>query len=325
LADRADVIDRRTLLGSALAATALPALAQTPDTIPWPPREGFRLWPGAPPGAEATLPRFDPEMRGDPGRRELQLRGVATPTVYVFRPAKPNGIGLLSAPGGGYEFLAASNEGLAPAAMFCAMGYTVFVLVYRLPAEGWQHRSDVPLQDAQRAMRLIRARARDYGIDPARIGVIGFSAGGHVAASLATAYEEPVYPIADAADRQPARPDFAGLIYAVTTLREPYTHQGSRDNLLGAAPSSGLVDRRSPSLHVDPRTPPSFALHALDDRVVPPECSIEWLAACRAHNRPVEAHFIQRGGHGFGVGLARSDPGADWPILFDRWIGGILG
>lgn len=321
------MIDRRALISSALAAGALPAfsgLAQTSDTIAWPPREGFRLWPSAPPGTEAVLPRFDPEMRGEPGHRELQLRGVATPMVYVFRPATPNGIGLLAVPGGGYEFLAASNEGLAVAEAFRAMGYTVFVLIYRLPAEGWRDRSDVPLQDAQRAMRLIRARAHDYGVDPSRVGVVGFSAGGHVAGSLATAYDEKVYPVADAADRLPARPDFAGLIYAVTTLRLPYTHQGSRDNLLGPSPSPALVDRRSPTLNVDPQTPPSFALHALDDTVVPPECSLEWLAACRAHKLPVEAHFIQRGGHGFGVHLAPSNPGSLWPNVFHRWIGEII-
>lgn len=313
------MIDRRTFVAATLAAGAAPAPAAADGSITWPPREGFALWPGRPP--EATrLPRFDPEMRGDPGRRELQLRGIATPMVYVFRPARPNGIGLLVMPGGGYEFLAASNEGLNVAERFRAAGYTVFVLIYRLPAEGWERQFDVPLQDAQRAIRIVKAGAADYRIDPDRIGIVGFSAGGHLAASLTTAHQEQVYPPLDAADHLSARPAFSGLAYAVTDLRLPYTHQGSRDHLLGPKPSDALVARRSPVLHVGPDTPPCFLLHALDDVIVPPECSLEWLAACRTHKVPVEAHFIERGNHGFGVGLPQSNTGALWPALFDRWI-----
>ncbi len=278
------------------------------------------LWPGDPPGVASPPPRPDSEMRGDPGRREIQLRGVATPMLYVFRPARPSGVALLAAPGGGYEFLAASNEGLHVAETLRALGYTVFVLIYRLPAEGWADRADVPLQGAQRAIRLIRAGAVDYGIDPGRVGIVGFSAGGHVAASLAVGAGERVYAPVDDADRLPVRPDFAGLLYAVTTLRAPETHQGSRDHLLGPDPSSALVDRRSPVLHVDARTPPSFLLHALDDTIVPPACSLDWLAACRAAGVPVEAHLIERGGHGFGTGLPPANPGSLWPALFDRWI-----
>jgi acetyl esterase/lipase len=320
------MIDRRTLLGAAAATgIAAPLMAQQPAMPAWPPKEGVRLWPGRPPGASAMLPKPDIQLHGTAAQPDLQLRGVAEPMFYVLRPKRSNGIGLLAMPGGGYAYEAVSHEGLDIAARFCPSGYTVFVLAYRLPGEGWAHRSDVPLQDAQRAMRLIRARAHDYGIDPVRVGVVGFSAGGHVASSLATAYDEQVYPSVDAADRLSPRPDFTGLIYAVTTLRLPYTHQGSRDNLLGAAPSPALVDQRSPLLHINSRTPPSFVLHALDDTVVPPECGIAWLAACRADNVPVEAHFIQQGGHGFGVSLATANPGSCWPSLFDRWIGGIKG
>jgi acetyl esterase/lipase len=320
------MIDRRTLLGAAaVAGIAAPLLAQQPATPAWPPKEGIRLWQGDPPGMGAMPPKQDIQLYGTAAQPDLQLRGVAEPMLYVLRSARPNGIGLLVIPGGGYAYEAVSHEGLDVAARFRPLGYTIFLLAYRLPGEGWAHRSDVPLQDAQRATRLIRARAHDYGIDPARVGVVGFSAGGHVASSLATAYDEQVYLPVDAADQQSSRPDFAGLIYAVTTLRKPYTHQGSRDNLLGAAPSPELVDHRSPLLHVNSHTPPTFVLHALDDTVVPPECSIEWLAACRANRVPVEAHFIQRGGHGFGVSLASANPGSYWPNLFDRWIGGIRG
>jgi acetyl esterase/lipase len=319
------MIDRRTLLGSAVAAgVAAPLLGAPPAMPAWPPQEAVRLWPGRPPGAGASLPRPDLQLHGTAAQPDLQLRGVTEPMLYVLRPARPNGIGLLTIPGGGYAYEAVSHEGLDVAARFGALGYTIFLLAYRLPGEGWQRRSDVPLQDAQRAMRLIRAGAPGYGVDSARIGVLGFSAGGHLAASLATAYGEPVYAQVDAADRLPARPDAAGLIYAVTTLRLPGTHPGSRDLLLGPNPSPALVDQRSPALHVDARTPPCFLLHALDDMVVPPSCSESWLAACRAQRVAVEAHLIERGGHGFGVGLPDANPGALWPLLFDRWIRGVL-
>ena len=318
------MIDRRTLLGTAIAAgVAVPSLAQPPMPA-WPPQEGVRLWPGRPPGAGTMLPRPDLQLHGTAAQPDLQVRGVAEPMLYVLRPERPNGIGLLTIPGGGYAYEAVSHEGLEVAARFNALGYTVFLLAYRLPGEGWQHRSDVPLQDAQRAIRLIRAGARRYGINPARIGVLGFSAGGHLAASLTTAYGETVYAPVDAADRLPARPDLSGLIYAVTTLRLPGTHPGSRALLLGPDPSPQLVDHRSPVLHVDARTPPCFLLHAFDDDVVPPSCSEQWLTACQAQGVPVEAHLIRSGGHGFGVGLPDANPGSLWPLLFDRWARGVL-
>jgi acetyl esterase/lipase len=286
---------------------------------PWPPKEAVRLWPGRPPGAGVTLPKPDLQLHGTAAQPDLQLRGIAEPMLYVLRPARPNGIGLLTIPGGGYAYEAVSHEGLDVAARFNALDYTIFLLAYRLPGEGWQHRSDVPLQDAQRAIRLIRADARGYGVDPARVGVLGFSAGGHLAASLTTAYGETVHAPIDAADHLSARPAFSGLMYAVTTLRLPDTHRGSRDLLLGPDLSPALVDHRSPVLHIDARTPPCFLLHAFDDAVVPPSCSEQWLAACRAQSVPVEAHLIRAGGHGFGVGLPDASPGSLWPQLFDRW------
>lgn len=319
------MIDRRTLLGATVAAgVAAPLLAQPPAMPAWPPKEAIRLWPGRPPGAGATLPKPDLQLHGTMAQPDLQLRGVAEPMLYVLRPARPNGIGLLTIPGGGYAYEAVSHEGLDVAARFNALGYTIFLLAYRLPGEGWQHRADVPLQDAQRAIRLIRADARGYGVDPSRIGVLGFSAGGHLAASLTTAYGETVHAPIDAADRLPARPDFSGLMYAVTSLRLPDTHPGTRALLLGPDPSSALVDHRSPVLHVDARTPPCFLLHAFDDTVVPPSCSEQWLAACRAQKVPVEAHLIRVGGHGFGVGLPDANPGSLWPLLFDRWARGVI-
>ena len=141
-------------------------------------------------------------MNNSPPNRELSIRGVPMPEVHVFRAAKPDGSALLSVPGGGYGFLAVQNEGIDVADRFNAERTTVFVLTYRLPTEGWANRAQVPLQDAQRAMRLIRARAADLRIDPARLGVLGFSAGGHLAADLAVSFEQRIYAPVDAADRQ---------------------------------------------------------------------------------------------------------------------------
>lgn len=217
-------IDRRTLIGLTLSAGLLPGRAPAqwgdpatpavgdPDAPAWPSREMYRLWPKRAPGTPAKLPEPNPTMNGPRGARELWLRGIAEPQLHVFRPAKPDGSALLTLPGGGYQFLSVQNEGLDAAQRFNALGTTMFVLAYRLPGEGWANRHLVPLQDAQRAMRLIRSRAAEFHVDPARLGVLGFSAGGHLAADLATAYREQIYAAVDAADRLSARPNFVGLV-----------------------------------------------------------------------------------------------------------------
>ena len=327
-------IGRRTLLGGALGVGMLTAAAASaqgwgdpptpaatdPDAPFWPSRERLKLWPKSPPGAPSTPIVANPTMNGPKGGRELWLRGVAVPEVHVFRPARPDGSALLSLPGGGYQFLSVQNEGLDVAQHFNAGGTTVFVLTYRLPGEGWSNRGAVALQDAQRAMRLIRANARDLRIDAARLGVVGFSAGGHLATDLSVAYEERVYEPIDAADRLSARPAFSGLVYPVTTLRARGPNSRSMDGILGANPPAAQVDARSPVIHVTRQTPPSFLVHAVDDPVVPLENSLDWLAACRANGVACDAHIFAEGGHGFGLHLARDLPGSRWPELFGLWF-----
>lgn len=325
-------IDRRALLaglGAGLVAasaakaqqwgdTPTPA-AGDPNAPVWPAKEHYRLWPRAQPGAPAKLPTPNPTMNGPKGGRELWLRGVPHAEIHVFRPAKPDGSALLSMPGGGYGFLSVQNEGLDVAQHFNALGTTVFVLVYRLPGEGWANRHLVALQDAQRAMRFIRARAGEFNIDPARLGVLGFSAGGHLAADLAVAYDERIYDPVDAADRLSARPAFAGLVYPVTTLR-PRNGNSRSSSMLAPDLSPAIIEARSPVLHVTAQTPPSFLVHSLDDPIVPLENSLEWLAASRASKVPVEAHFFTGGGHGYGLHLPKDVSGAMWPDLFARWM-----
>src|SRR5438309_411512 len=201
-------IARRTLLGGGIALLAGSAAAQSgptpaagaPDAPLFPPRERFPLWPGKPPGAPAKPIAPNWTMNNSPPNRELWIRGVPSPEVHVYRPARPDGSSLLVLPGGGYEFLSVQNEGLDPAERFNAERTTVFVLTYRLPVEGWSNRSQVALQDAQRAMRLIRSRAREFGIRPDNLGVLGFSAGGHLAADLAVGHTGRLYEPVDEAD-----------------------------------------------------------------------------------------------------------------------------
>jgi acetyl esterase/lipase len=323
--------DRRAFLAgsvAALAATAAqaqdyqaPAVVATgPNPPHWPAKERFVLWPGLPPGAPSPLPRAEWTMSGDATYRQLWIKGITVPEVNVFRPARGDGSAILAIPGGGYSFLAVQNEGIDVAGFFNAHRTTVFVLSYRLPDEGWANRHLVPLQDAQRAMRLIRARATEFKIDPNRLGVLGFSAGGHLAADLSVSYYERVYAAVDAADRQSARPAFAGLIYPVATLDPDATHGDSRDNLMGKPAAPELIAARSPQNHVNSATPPSFLVHAFDDGLVPIENSMRWIAAARAAKVPVEAHLLAEGGHGFGLHLPHDNPGSRWPDLFALWM-----
>jgi len=324
------MLDRRhfILAAGALPLSALVARASfaaaAPLSMPAPPKrlpkswaraEVLALWKDPAPGHEGF---HRAELQ--PGSPEVFLVNVESPDLHVFRPRKPNGRALLVIPGGAYKFVSVANEGAAMAERLCPLGYTVFVLTYRLPGEGWAARSDVPLQDAQRAMRLIRSRAAHYGIDAATVGAMGFSAGGHLAASLAVGHAEAVYEARDDADALPARPHSTALIYPVVTMDSRWTHALSRSLLLGDAPADELVAKRSPNLHVDAQTPPVFIAHAMDDQAVPVENSLLMLEALRAAGTPVEAHLLQEGGHAFGTGHPGT-PSAFWIDLYASWLG----
>lgn len=302
---------------AAVAAAATLSIPAPPQHLPaaWARAEVLTLWTGPAPGHEgfhrAELPPASPEVF---------LENVESPDLHVFRPQRSKRRGLLVIPGGAYKFVSVANEGVAMAERLCPLGYTVFVLTYRLPGEGWGGRSDVPLQDAQRAMRIIRSRAARYSIDPATVGAMGFSAGGHLAASLAVGHAEHVYEARDEVDALPARPHSAALIYPVITMDNRWTHGLSRTQLLGDAPSEERVALRSPNLHIDAQTPPVFIAHAMDDRAVPVENSFLMLEALRAEGRPVEAHLLQEGGHAFGTGHPGT-PSALWVDLYASWLG----
>ncbi|WP_240320783.1 alpha/beta hydrolase [Sphingomonas crusticola] len=296
------------------AASASVGVAAGP--VPGDPTEILPLWPALPPGAPATLPpeRFiERATAGQPHDRYAEQ--IARPTITVFRPQRPNGNAVLLVPGGGYHLVVTDKEGYETARWLNARGITAFVLRYRLPGGGWAHRADVPLQDAQRAIRLVRAHAAGFQINPERVAVMGFSAGGHVAASLAVRHAASVYEPVDAADRLSARPDVAALLYPVISMGE-HAHPGSRDELLGKAPAAADVAAYSPDRTVGAGTPPTILVHAVDDDVVPVENSLAMFGALRAAHIPAELHVFEKGGHGFGLRLPQTNSAARWPDLF---------
>ncbi|MGN7930334.1 alpha/beta hydrolase [Sphingopyxis sp. 22461] len=318
-----EALDRRTLLrlasGTALAMGASRALAAPPAPIDvaqiWPGRELVRLWPGAAPGTPARLPPFRIEDRGTPTFLNRVVTGIRDPAMIVCRPARPNGTAILLMPGGGYGVEYVDNDGLREADYWTARGITAFILVYRLPGEGWVRHSDVPLQDAQRALRLIRAHADDYRIASDRIMLLGSSAGGHLAGSLATRFGEDVYSPVDAADRRSARPDLAALLYPVISMQADITHPGSRAALIGADARPSLADRYSVDRRIAADTPPMFLVAAGDDDIVPVENSILAYRAMLARGRSVSMHLFETGGHGFGPNLPAASPASRWPDL----------
>lgn len=315
-------LNRRTALGlAALAATPRPVSGMIPVSrvAPPDPVEIIRLWPdGAPGGERVTVTPQVTERSTDPAFHDRFARYTTDPILSVLRPARPNGASLLLIPGGGYRWAVVDKEGLDCARVFAAAGVTCFVLRYRLPADGWAAGPDAPLQDAQRALRLVRSQAAAHGLDPARVAVLGASAGGHLAGML-TARADPTYAPVDAADAASHRPDLSILLYPVATMGDPHVHAGSRRELLGETPSAEAVARYSLERMDWTGRPPIFLLHAMDDAAVPVENSLQLLTALKAAGVPAEAHLFQEGGHGFGVRLIEGKPAAVWPALALAW------
>ncbi len=311
---------RETLVaGLATGLMSSAARAAVPGTWPAFPAEEIPLWPGSPPGAPSVLPVEQVIETGNARRPGRMVKGIARPRMKVFRPSRPNGAALLVTPGGGYSVIVIDVEGYEVGPWLSERGWTVFVLYYRLPGEGWANRADVPLADAQRAMRLIRSRAAQYGFDPNKVGALGFSAGGHVCADLATRYGAKVYDPVDAADQLSARPAIAAPIYAVQSMSMPLAHGGSRDMLLGSNPSPEMQRAHSPAHNVTAATPPCFLAHAEDDTVVSVENTVEMRAALKAAGVTVETHLFTAGGHGLGLPGPAGEPARRWKEMFVTW------
>ena len=278
------------------------------------------LWPGPPPGGEGVSLKETVVERDNPyGLLDRAAHNVMRPTLSVFRAARPDGSAILIIPGGGYSWVVIDKEGYEGARWFSREGATVYVLRHRLPHQGWTAGPDTPLQDAQRAIRLIRSRAQVDGIDPKRVMVMGFSAGGHVAGSLATRFGASVYEPRDAADELSARPDAAVLIYPVVTMKQGPAHPGSRRNLLGETPSDTQVAKYSLETLPPADTPPTFLLHAADDASVPVENALLLFSALKAAKVPASLHVFETGGHGFGLRGLDNDPRRVWPEMVMDW------
>jgi acetyl esterase/lipase len=312
-------MDRRSalVLGTALlvssrasAQSNLPLLGtdNMPDS-----KEMLALWPQKPPGETGKARKLTiTERSRDPARyHDRAATGISTPDLTVYRPEKPDGSALLLMPGGGYDHVTTDKEGADVAREFARSGITSFVLRYRLPPERWNDSQDAPLQDAQRAMRLIRARAAQYSIDPARLGVMGFSAGGHLAATMATRGPDvKAYDAVDEADAQDCRPNFAGLIYAGVMM-------GGRN--IEPNPTPEQILARAPLHHVSNTVPPSFLCQNIDDPQVPVANLVLFFEALRKAGVPCELHLFEKGGHGFGIRGALDTPTSAWARLFVAW------
>ena len=308
--------DRRQVIAGALAAMLpLPALAQGAT-------ERFSLWPKAPPGGEGRG-IVDQWVKRSPtgGADDIAWPHVGVPMLTVVRPVKPNGAAVLICPGGGYARVAVGRTGGGIARDFAARGVTAFEMLYRLPHDGWAAGPDVALQDAQRAMRVIRAGATRFGIDAKRVAVAGFSAGGHVAARLAARAAARVYDPVDAADTLSARPDVAGLFFPVITMLDDGVHAQSRRELLGThAGDAGWQRRYSAQIDLPADMPPTFVAANADDPVVPARNAVLMWEALHAARVPTELMIFERGGHGPPTPHRNGTP-VPWMDLFTAWAG----
>jgi acetyl esterase/lipase len=275
-----------------------------------------------PPALQADEPAPDaapvellwPKGAPDAAGTELQDK----PSLTIFRPAegKANGAAVIICPGGGYGHLAIGHEGKEVGAWLNSLGVTAFMLTYRLAP---RYRHPAPIQDAQRAIRLVRSRAEEWKLDPQRIGIMGFSAGGHLASTAGTHFDAGNPEATDPIDKVSCRPDLMILCYPVISLVSPYTHVGSRNNLLGMNADTKALEALSNERHVTRDTPPTFLFHTAADTGVPPENSIIFFMALRARGVPAEMHIYEQGKHG--VGLATKDPVlSSWPRRCAAWM-----
>ncbi len=275
------------------------------------------VWSSGIPGA-IDNPEYHQQEMSKGNDQSSRISKVTDPVIEVFLPPEDlaNGTAVLVCPGGGYAMLAIGHEGRDVAEWFNNMGVAAFVLQYRLPSDAiMKDKSIGPLQDAQEAMRILRRNSGKWHIDPGKIGVMGFSAGGHLASTASTHYMDRVY----ADDGTTARPDFSILIYPVISMDTEITHIGSRNNLIGEHPSAELAKRFSNELQITGETPPAFLVHSSDDTAVPVENSIRYYLGLKNHKVPAEMHVYTNGGHGYGMGRSQNTE-SSWPGALKRWM-----
>lgn len=296
----------RLLLLTLCASTAM-AAAEIPSVI--------RLWPGAAPGSERlTMTEKITERSKNPARPDRIYTRIIEPSLTVHVPAHPNGVAVIVAPGGGYARIVIDKEGPDTSAWLNGLGVTAFVLKYRLPGEGHERGYDAPLEDAQRAVRVVRAHASEWGLDPNRIGFVGYSAGGHLGVSLTFYFDRNVYAPVDAADSLSARPDFSILGYAIAG-----GHGVRPASLDGLRPEVRILWEYPAAARPGMQYPPTFIFQADDDPTVSPDNAARIYLALKQAHTSAELHIFKRGGHGFGI-RGTSGPNSHWPELCAEWM-----
>lgn len=324
-----DIKRRYWLMGAAAATSGLSlslslsaaqggtkTAAPKTDTLPLP-VTSVPLWPSPPAGrTDPGLKEVVEQTSDDPKASSRRLKGISQPRMDVFPAKNPNGGAVLIIPGGGFGWNYYEKEGYRVTRFLTAAGYSCFVLFYRLANDGWDAPADVGLADAQRAMRLIRQDHAAYKIDPERIGVMGFSAGGFIAASLATRHAAKTYAPVDAADALSARPALAAPLYPVQSLTPGVAYEGLAPSLFGGRSDEETARAYVPARHVDATTPPMFLAHSEDDGLVPVGNTLELRDALAAKHIQVETHLFAKGGHGWGPEPDPALPCHLWPQMF---------
>jgi acetyl esterase/lipase len=267
--------------------------------------------PNSKPGPDEEKSKTD-----DKGRISLSLVSRPAITVYLPPAATATGTGVIVVPGGGYHHQAATHEGSDVAKKFNDMGVAAFVLKYRLPSDATMINKTIgPLQDAQRAIQLVREHAKEWGLDKDRIGIMGFSAGGHLASTAGTHFN---HAYINAGKKANLRPDFMILIYPVISFADSICHKGSKENLLGKNPSPEMVQLFSNELQVTKKTPPTYLVHSEDDSTVKVQNMLLFATALQKHKVPFDFYLYDKGGHGYGLNNPTSD--VKWMDNVQEWM-----
>ncbi|MFC2112434.1 alpha/beta hydrolase [Bacteroidota bacterium] len=276
----------------------------------------LKVWPGNIPGSIDNATYIENSEQRDNSNNWITNVSDPAIDVYLATGEEATGVAIVICPGGAYSGLAVGHEGRDVAEWLIEQGITGVVLKYRLPSdEIMEDKSIGPLQDVQEAVRIVRRNAAKWNLDTQRIGVMGFSAGGHLASTASTHFNDMVYD----SDEISARPDFSILVYPVILMDDEITHMGSRNNLLGTQPTPEQVVRFSNDTRVGPETPPAFVVHSMDDGAVSPENSIRYVQSLKKYNIPAELHLYEGGGHGYGLGRG-SGTETHWPDACINWL-----
>lgn len=307
------MIDRRQVLGGGLALTTM-AHARVAMAVSAHDVEEIALWPGRPPGKGGPS---GPERIGGAGAGYGAVSNISQPRMRVYRPNLPNGRAVVICGGGGYFRIQLWKESTPAAEWLRHRGYTVFELLFRLPNDGWE--ASAPFADAQRAMKIVRNRASEFGIRPDAIGIMGFSAGGHLAGYTALRPQHELYAGNDRYEAASARPDFAVLLFPVVSLRKPYDTTRTRREIIGTDPSRAAEEAWSLDTHAHGQAPPTIIFSAADDPITPPGHGIALFQALVAKGARAELHIFEEGGHGWGLGSSDQIIN-QWPAIFEAWI-----